>query len=121
MRVFPSAPPGILDVTAASDCRHSTGAKVGVFVLSFLVLATAAAQSKQPEFNSANLPLVFTPNVGQDSANIRFSSRGLGYGIYFTREETVLTVPQPGSPPLRLRVASANPDATISGVDELPS
>lgn len=79
--------------------------------------------SRNSPASAANLPVVFTPNVGQDSADVQFSSRGFGYGIYFTREETVLTMPKAGSPgpALRLRVASANPRATISGVEELPS
>jgi hypothetical protein len=91
-------------------------------ILLTVACAFAAGQPKQPAFSVAGLPLVFTPNVGQDRTDIQYSARGFGYGISFTRQEVVLTMPKGKRPEavLRMRVARVNPRATISGVDELP-
>jgi len=91
-------------------------------ILLTVAWAFAAGQPKQPGFSVASLPLVFTPNVGQDRTEIQYSARGFGYGISFTRQEVVLTMPKGKRPEavLRMRVARADPQATISGVDELP-
>jgi hypothetical protein len=91
-------------------------------ILLTVAWAPAAGQAKQPGFSVASLPLVFTPNVGQDRTDIQYSARGFGYGISFTRQEVVLTMPKGKRPEavLRMRVARSNPQATISGVEELP-
>jgi len=102
--------------------RRTGQSAVRAFVLLAVALASAAGQSQHPAFSVASLPLVFTPNVGQDDTNVRFSSRGFGYGIYFTRRETILAMPKGTSESavLRMRVARANAEAIVSGIDELP-
>jgi hypothetical protein len=90
------------------------------------------------------LPLSFELNAGQTDASVRFLSRGPGYAFFLTGNEAVLSLekrsyPQtktPGlaglfdrprspktiSPPaaFRMGLAGANPNATVTGLDELP-
>src|SRR5262249_53713034 len=100
----------------------------GLAILTANLKADDNSQGR-PELNSelrlniANLPLAFTPNVGQDEEGIRFSSRGFGHGIFFTRQETILDVSKregKGSV-LTLKVAGADPNTSVSGAEALPA
>jgi hypothetical protein len=99
------------------------------------------------------LPLSFEANMGQTDESVKFLSRGLGYALYLTGSEAVLSlqqarqsevdkvlsdatsdvaakiknfdVPQSSERDarpvvLRMQLVNANPEARISGVDELP-
>jgi hypothetical protein len=81
------------------------------------------------------LPLSFELNAGQTDASVRFLSRGPGYALFLTGNEAVLSLekrshpqtktpqrPKTISPPaaFRMRLAGANPNATVTGLDELP-
>jgi hypothetical protein len=93
--------------------------------------------------NFGNLPLHFEANQGQTDEQARFLSRGQGYALFLTREEAVLVLsrfPKPapdrasGASPfkpgtsrgklnetavLRLKVAGASPEASMSGLREV--
>ncbi len=96
-----------------------------------------------PRAAYAKLPLSFEPNQGQTDARVKFLSRGVGYTLFLTPDEaglslrsTSLELHDPllfgatGMPGqlqeqvqtslLQVRVVGANPQAEISGADELP-
>jgi hypothetical protein len=50
------------------------------------------AQKAQTVENYGKLPLRFEANAGQVDKNVRFLSRGSGYGLYLTGNEAVLTL-----------------------------
>ena len=84
------------------------------------------------------LPLSFEPNQGQTDPAVKFLSRGRGYRVFLTQDETVLALRKQsavgsqqsaGRSPsaeartpevLRMRLVGANATATLSGVEELP-
>ncbi len=72
------------------------------------------------------LPLSFERNAGQTDASVRFLSRGPGYALFLTGNEAVLSLEKRRakaiSPPaaFRMSLAGANPNATVTGLDELP-
>lgn len=60
----------------------------------------------------AQVPLSFEANEGQTDAQVRFLSRGNGYGLFLTPREAVLNL-QGDS--LRLQFVGANPNPTVVG------
>src|SRR3989449_4869999 len=90
------------------------------------------------------LPLSFEANHGQTDRRVKFLSRGRGYSLFLTSNETVLSLSKPATPTaqrrmdtvamrqegaenkaitttvLRMRLVDANPAADISGLEELP-
>jgi len=84
-------------------------------------LGTEVTQAEKPRFNINTLPLVFHPNVGQEDSGVRFSSRAPGYTLRLNQTGAILSfsgAEQTGT--LGLKVVGANPDANVSGGDELP-
>jgi hypothetical protein len=91
------------------------------------------------------LPLAFEANRGQTAADVRFVSRGDGYSLFLTEQEAVLALRQsaPGAAGrldrtklskeraktrgaeklavLRMRLDGANPNATVAGVNRMPT
>jgi hypothetical protein len=92
---------------------------------------TVIEQSKQ-------LPLSFEINQGQQDARVKFLSRGNGYGLFLTAEETVMVlgksahrgkrddlrntrpVANVSSEVLRMKLVNLNPQARMVGLEELP-
>ena len=88
--------------------------------------------------NYAKLPLFFEANRGQADSNVKFLSRGRGYTLFLTTGEAVLSLREPDggtqsrsstvapdaqserSTVLRMKLASANPEPQITGLEELP-
>ncbi|MFB3921871.1 MAG: SBBP repeat-containing protein [Terriglobia bacterium] len=95
-----------------------------------------------------DIPLSFEANQGQTDRQVKFLSRGRGYGLFLTASEAVLTLspgsqsiskkgkvedgysllrqPLASSPPdrpvpsvLRMKVVGANPQAAVKGLDQL--
>jgi hypothetical protein len=86
------------------------------------------------------LPLAFEANQGQTDKNVRFISRGSGYGVFLTPTELVLKLRPPAkqitkredrevntpasrstkSTVLRFKFVGANPAPQIDGLEELP-
>jgi hypothetical protein len=65
------------------------------------------------------LPLSFEANRGQTDGQVKFLSRGHGYGLYLTETETVLKLRDESSA-LRMKLLGANPSPQVAGVDQLP-
>jgi RHS repeat-associated protein len=93
--------------------NHSRALACVVFFL--LEIATASAQSTATKKTTpdnallqyAKIPLYFEENVGQADAQVRFLSRGRGYGLFLTPTEAVLALRtnEPASNDLRHFVA----------------
>lgn len=92
-----------------------------------------------------SLPLSFEANSGQSGEQVKFLSRGAGYTVFLTSQEAVLALiperkaqhisdpddllhkeaaklPEPAgtSPVVRMKLAGANQNARVSGIDPLP-
>ncbi|HEY6274642.1 MAG TPA: SBBP repeat-containing protein [Terriglobales bacterium] len=83
----------------------------------------------------ARLPLSFEANQGQADSRVKFLSRGQDYTLFLTRNESVIRLKSgarsqllpatdrgPGTTDsiLRMQLVGANPNAPVSGLDELP-
>ncbi len=92
------------------------------------------------------LPLSFEANAGQTAAQVQYLSHGSGYALFLTSTSAVLNLqtptaggtssnppnltpdtPNPNSPPanvtgvtLAMNLVGANPQATVTGQDQLP-
>ena len=112
-----------------------------ILVLSFLAslalpaVAFAAARASE---SYGKLPLHFEANHGQAHKDVRFLSRGPGYGVYLTAGEAVLvlaksnpdakrgarstpeTKAQAKSVALRMSLVGAAREPQVTGLDELP-
>src|SRR5262249_43092906 len=76
--------------------------------------------------NYGKLPLSFEANHGQIDARVKFLSRSNGRSFFLTKDQAVLVLAgggqssyQSGSV-LRMKFRHSNPDAKVSGLDELP-
>jgi uncharacterized repeat protein (TIGR01451 family) len=84
------------------------------------------------------LPMRFEANEGQSDARVKFKSRGAGYAVFLTEDETVLQLhkPKPGdekageperkmtdqpaeSAVLRMKLVGSNPSSRVSGIAKL--
>ena len=100
----------------------------------------AILQAKQ---TYGRLPMSFEPNRGQTDQQVSFLSRGSGYNLFLTRDESVLVLRKGAetegrarlhgpphlrhAPPkfetpsvVRMKFLGANPDPAIDGADRLP-
>jgi uncharacterized repeat protein (TIGR01451 family) len=75
----------------------------------------------------SGLPLIFEPNQGQanldpSDARARFIAQGSGYSLVFGSQGAILNLHSPASAnqPLQMKLAGANPNATLTGADRLP-
>ncbi len=86
----------------------------------------------------AQLPLSFEANEGQSGPQVKFLSRGAGYALFLTGREAVLALKsqqakanrqeptgksqgqRTNDAVLRMSLVGANPNAEVSGLDELP-
>ena len=87
------------------------------------------------------LPIAFEANQGQSDSNVKFLSHGLGYSLFLTSDETVLTLRDGASPELlapnsqtsspkvppktmsavlRMKLLDVNAEAEVTGLDKLP-
>jgi hypothetical protein len=88
-----------------------------------------------------HLPLIFEQNKGQMDGEVKFLSRGSGYGIFFTHDAAVFSLMAPKAEPktsarrgpldartarefdttaVSLKLAGANPAARVKGLGQLP-
>lgn len=96
---------------------------------------TSPRVNERDEVASAygKLPLSFGKNLGQIDDRVRFSARGLGYNLFLTPDEAVLTLrahapgpmikagaPADGYRVIRMKLVGANLRPEISGLEELP-
>ena len=104
--------------------------------------AVPAPTEEQLERAYANLPLSFEATLGQTDAQVKFLSRGLGYTLFLTADEAVLSLGRPAEPAeplgdlvplistspagdgtravLRMRLVGARPDPETRGLEPLP-
>jgi hypothetical protein len=95
----------------------------------------------QAKESYGRLPMHFEPNLGQSDEQVSFLSRGSGYNLFLTRDESVLVLRRggdshfsPQGPPhlrhthskfeapsvVRTKFSGANSDLKIEGKEELP-
>lgn len=92
------------------------------------VLTTAAGAPNSAEIGEAygKLPLSFEANEGQTDERVKFISRGVGYTLFLTSDEAVLSLRPAGhdketvSDVLRMKLKGANSSPAISSLEELP-
>src|SRR5216117_1725182 len=110
----------------------------GTFAFAFLaafVLPAAAATDLRVSESYGKLPLQFEGNRGQTHKDVRFLSRGPGYGLYLTAGEAVLVLSKPSadakrdarstgvqgkSVALRMSLVGAASKPQVTGLEELP-
>jgi hypothetical protein len=66
------------------------------------------------------LPLHFEINRGQSAPDVKFISRGRGYGLSLRASDALLTLSNPAPAAVRLTFVGARSDARVEGQDELP-
>jgi hypothetical protein len=91
------------------------------FLLGLGIPAAATAQARVSEAYG-KLPLHFEANRGQTHDDVRFLSRGPGYGLYLTAGEAVLVLKQPAAQPvvIHMGLSDAAPKPRMSAREELP-
>jgi hypothetical protein len=91
--------------------------------------ATPVGMSAQPAsvvHSCGRLPLTFESNQGQTDPQVKYLSRGPGYSLFLTPNEAVLSLKpsiarqQSTAAVLRMRLLGANPEAVVSGQNQLP-
>jgi chitobiase/beta-hexosaminidase-like protein/beta-propeller repeat-containing protein len=80
-----------------------------------------AAATNAPRVLGAyeKLPLAFEANRGQTDPRVKFFSRGPGYTVFLTSNETVLAFERPASA-LRMSLVGGKAAPAVAGLDELP-
>jgi len=89
-----------------------------------------APATKRVASQSLSIPLFFEPNQGQTDPQVKFLSRGSGYGLFLTSDEAVLelhrsakrdqTAHPPSDSVIRMHLDGASASATVSGASPLP-
>jgi hypothetical protein len=89
------------------------------------VVAVSAASTPVPQQvdRYGNTPMLFEPNVGQTTSDVRYVAHGARYGIFLTREGTTLDLSEGGAKSVALKLAfsGSGSRASISGEQPLPS
>jgi hypothetical protein len=71
---------------------------------------------------SFKIPLYFESNEGQIGASVKYLTRGVGYGLYFSPQEVVLALKKSqedaSTSVLKMQFVGANSDPVIKGMDE---
>ena len=85
-------------------------------------LAVPHAASAKPPISEAygKIPLHFEANRGQAHREVRFVSRGAGYGLYLTAAEAVLVMEWPRRAVVRMGFLGGAANAAVDGLEELP-
>src|SRR6266404_2276927 len=129
---------GVLWPAGASSAR--SGAKDRLLLREAPLLAAPFTSAETSKLSAAEaygkLPLSFEVNQGQTDSQVKFLSRGAGYGLFLTSTEAVLSLHRYGSGEtsgrgdkegvratddvLRMTAVNANPHAKIEGLEQLP-
>jgi beta-propeller repeat-containing protein/ASPM-SPD-2-Hydin domain-containing protein/HYDIN/CFA65/VesB family protein len=126
-----------LAATGGSGSAAGQRNDVGQPVFAAATVSASPASSSHVAENFAALPLSFEANQGQSSPQVRYISRGNGYTLFLTGDEAILklrqgdrssqlgarrraphTLQDDSVAMLHMRLAGANPAATIAGLDE---
>jgi len=100
--------------------RSTTPILLIVMILATLFAADVSAGTNI-EAAYAKLPLGFERNQGQAAGEVDYLSRGRNATLFLTGHEAVLTLRGDGAKPavLRMRLAGANPQATVAAEEPL--
>jgi len=81
-----------------------------------------AAMSKV-KASLGKLPLSFEPNRGQTDPRVQFLSRGPGYSVFITNDETVISLKDTNTSNavVRMRFVGGNTSASAQPIDALPN
>src|SRR5882672_7747324 len=93
-----------------------------LFVSGLTSPAIAATEARVSE-SYGKLPLQFEANRGQTDKDVRFLSRGPGYGLYLTAGEAVLVLSKHADTKrvaLRMSLVGAARKPLVSGLEEQP-
>src|SRR5260370_1613807 len=82
-----------------------------------LVLMSSCAYAQQVTAGYGRLPLSFEVNQGQVDSQVKFLSRGSGYGLSLTKTEATFSLDKEH---VRMQFLGADAAGSVSGVDELP-
>jgi hypothetical protein len=114
----------------AWEKRVALAERIGARVITDLKLAAAfpwraaAVTDDRPSESYGNLRLHFEANQGQTDKEVRFLSRGVGYGLYLTGSEAVLVLTKPDakaqgkSVALRMSLVGSSRKPAVSGLEE---
>lgn len=71
----------------------------------------------------AKMPLSFEPNRGQTDPRVQFLSRGPGYTVFFTKNETVIALKdtKTSDAVVRMRFVGGNNSASVTPIEALPN
>ena len=89
-------------------------------------LASASLhKNDSPAIAYSKIPLIFEPNQGQTDPQVRFLAHGAGYGLFFTADQTVLTLQDRGASSkrpavLRMQLIGAGSGHLPLGTSRLP-
>jgi uncharacterized repeat protein (TIGR01451 family) len=108
--------------------RITTAALLGAVLFGAWMMSADPPTVDRPGLERAKwgqLPLRFEANLGQADPRVRFLSRGPGYTLFVTQEETVLSLAHRSAastdtPPVRMRFAGARTDPRVTPGRELP-
>ncbi len=80
-----------------------------------------AAMSKVKD-SLGKLPLSFEPNRGQTDPRVQFLSRGPGYTVFFTKDETVMSLKdtKTSNAVVRMRFVGGTNSGNVHPIDALP-
>ncbi len=90
--------------------------------------ARTALRKQQVVASFGHLPLIFEPNQGQTNSAVKFLAHGVGYGLFLTQNEAVLTLHHPpagkNSAPhmsvVRMGLAGSSANVVADATDKLP-
>lgn len=108
-------------------CRQAAATLLllGAAILMWRAFGGEAAKTRPSERHKAaaqfgKLPMHFEANAGQTDAEVKFIARGQGYALFLTAREAVFTLARNGEhAALRMQLADANPEPSVSGLEEL--
>ena len=83
---------------------------------------SAEADTSNHADHFAKLPLVFESNQGQSPSQVKFLTRGSGYGLFLTQNQAVLALQHSAGQvsAVRMSLDGANPNSQMVGTNLLP-
>jgi len=81
-----------------------------------------ASNLSEVKASASKAPLYFEPNDGQTDSRVKFLSRGPGYTVFLTQDETVMRLKDTKNTDavVRMKFVGANNAVSANGVDQLP-
>src|ERR1700731_3425780 len=111
------------------DVSKNTGARIHPPAFSYPDVAPREYSRHQVISAYGNLPLAFEPNQGQTNSQVKFLTRGVGYELFLTPQESVFVLGTGSAgharstekaAVLRMNLKGANQHPVLIGREELP-